>query len=184
MRRGRPGHGRIAILAVVALLFAPAVASGHGDEAGGDPAIEEGGPVSAEEAEEAEIAELARQPARILAQQALALLEIRGDEHEAMVRLEAALESEDPNDVDPAALADAAETLDRGDLEAAIPLIDSALSRPLGSEEGKPLHEGGREFQPGSEDQEIIAILLGAAALLLGAGLLLRGRWAGRAAPR
>ena len=51
-------------------------------------------------AEEAEARMLARWPARVLAQQAHALLHIRHDRHEAGVRLHAALESRDQREVD------------------------------------------------------------------------------------
>lgn len=123
--------------------------------------------------EQAEIEVLAMQPARVLAQQALALLEVRGDAHEAGVRLDAALESADQSDIDRQLLAQATETLDAGDPEGAVPLLDQALSRPLGAEQGKALHESGRKFDPGTGAQEVVGIVLGI-LLLLGGGLWLR----------
>lgn len=149
---------RLAILTtLIAALGAHAsVAWGHGDEKG------------AEGAEGAEMEALALQPARVLAQQALAMLEVQGDDVEAAERIEAALVSKDQADVDPQVLAEAAEALDAGDHEAAVPLIDEALSRPLGAAEGKALHEAGREFQPGTGTQEVVAIIAGVALLGLG----------------
>ncbi len=126
--------------------------------------------------DEMEVAELSKQPARILAQQALAELRVRNDSEEAAVRLDAALESEDTADVDMPLLRKATETLDGGDPQGAIPLLDGALSRPLGAESGKALHESGREFQPGTDTQEVVAIVTGAVLLLLGAALLGGGR--------
>ena len=113
----------------LALLVPAASALAHGAE-------EEGAMASEEE----EIATLAKQPARTLAQQALAELLVRGDEHEAGVRLDAALESEDQSDVDVRLLREATETLDGGNPEGAEPLLDEALSRPLGAASGKALH--------------------------------------------
>ena len=118
--------------------------------------------------EEAEVELLAEQPARILAQQALALLEVGSDTHEAEVRLDAALESSDQSDIDGELLAEATETLDGGDPEGAIILLDQALSRPLGAEQGKALHEAGREFSPGRDTEEVVAIVLGGLLLILG----------------
>jgi MYXO-CTERM domain-containing protein len=146
---------RLAILATViaGLGFYAGVAGGHGDEKG---------------AEATEMDALALQPARVLAQQALAMLEVQGDDVEAAERIEAALVSEDQADVDLQVLAEAAEALEAGDLEAAVPLIDEALSRPLGAAEGKALHEAGREFQPGTGTQEVVGIIAGVALLGLG----------------
>jgi hypothetical protein len=125
----RPARVRIAVaLALTAAIAAPQPASGHGKKP--------------EAGEEAEIAELARQPARVLAQQAHALLHIRGDAHEAGVRLDAALESQDQREVDTPTLRRAAETLDGGDAVRAQRLIDEALSRPLAGLSGSGLSEG------------------------------------------
>ena len=157
---------------VAVALCLPVVAHAHGDEepqAGADP-------------EEAEVEALSAQPARVLAQQALALLRVTGDSHEAGVRLDAALESEDKSDIDTALLEQATETLDGGDPEGAIPLLDEALSRPLGAPSGKALHVAGKEFRPATGAQEVVAIVLGAVLLALGTALLLRGRRAGRPA--
>lgn len=125
--------------------------------------------------EEEEVEQLAIQPARILAQQALAEMLIRDGAGEAAMRLDAALESEDKSDVDVSKLRQATETLDGGDPQAAILLLDQALSRPLGAGTGKALHEAGREFQPGTGSQEVVGILVGATLLLLGGLLLWRG---------
>ncbi len=141
--------GCLAVLA--ALLAFPQIAVAHGDEEGG------------------EVKQLAMQPARVLAQQALATLQIRSDAKEAAVRLDAALESEDKSGIDVARLRQATETLDAGRPKAAIPLLDAALSRPLGSDSGKALHEAGREFSPGTGTQEIVGIALGALLIAVGA---------------
>ena len=133
-------------------------------------------PEKPEAGEEAEVEALAQQPARVLAQQAHALLHIRGDAHEAGVRLDAALESRDQQQVDVPTLRRAAETLDGGDAARAQTLIDEALSRPLGATSGKLFHGAGREFRPATGPQEIVAIGAGAAALLLGVLGLLRAR--------
>lgn len=141
--------------AVALALAVPTGASAHGDE-------------ELPASEQAEIEVLAEQPARVLAQQALALLEVSGDAHEAGVRLDAAMESQDQGDVDRTLLTEATETLDGGDPQAAAPLLDQALSRPLGAEQGKALHEAGREFEPGTGTQEVVAIIAGAVLLLSG----------------
>src|SRR5215208_373599 len=112
--------------------------------------------------EEMEVEALKIQPASILAQQALAELRIRDDTEEAAVRLDAALESNDTSAVDMAVLEKATETLDHGDPQGATPLIDEALSQPQGNVHGAALHEAGREFQPGTGAQEIVAIVVGA----------------------
>ncbi|MBW8059056.1 MAG: hypothetical protein FVQ78_01725 [Solirubrobacterales bacterium] len=130
-------------------------------------------------AEEAEVAALAAQPARVLAQQALATLQVNGDEHEAALRLDAALESEDTGDVDLALLRKAAKTLDEGDPEGAVPLLDEALSRPFGAASGEALHAAGREFRPAASAQDVVGIVVGAVLLLLGL-LALRPRRLGQ----
>lgn len=151
---------RMALVMAVLLAALPGAALAHGDEEGMDSELEE----------------LARQPARILAQQALALLEVRGDLAEAGERLEAAIESDDQADVDIATLEQAAVALEGGDTEAAIALVDQSLSRPLGAEQGKALHEAGRDYRPAVGAQEIVAIIAGAALLVLGAVALLFDR--------
>ncbi len=145
----------VVVLTAIGLGAWPQIAAAHGGD-------------------EAEVAELSMEPARVLAQQALAELQVRGDEEEAAVRLDAALESEDQADIDVELLNEATETLDGGDPEGAVPLLDEALSRPLGAASGKALHESGREFHPANGAQEIVAIISGGVLLLLGAALLLR----------
>lgn len=165
----------IALLALLAVL-APATALGHGEEEAPDAPAEAGVAISGEEAEDAEMEELARQPARILAQQALAMLEVLGDDVEAGERLNAALESDDRDDVDVEVLAAAGRALERGDAGEAILLIDESLSRPLGADQGKALHEAGREYRPATGAQEIVGIIAGGALLLAGLLGLLLGR--------
>ena len=80
--------------------------------------------------DEQAVEELKMQPARILAQQALAELQVTNDTEEAAVRLDAALESKDTGEVDMAVLRKATETLDGGDPEGAIPLLDVDLNDP------------------------------------------------------
>ena len=145
------------LLALAAALAVSAVANAHGGA-------------------ESEVAALAKQPARTLAQQAIALVLVRGDSEEAAMRLDAAVESKDKTDIDAALLEQAMKTLDDGDPAGAITILDGALSRPLGSDAGKALHEAGREFRPAAGGQEIVAIVAGVAALLLGALALLAGR--------
>lgn len=134
------------------------------------PAIAHGGD------EQAGVKALAMQPARILAQQAIAELKIRADADEAAMRLDAALESKEKSGIDVKRLKEATEKLDGGDPEGAVPLLDEALSRPLGSDSGKALHDAGREFQPGTGAPEVVAIIAGALLLLLGALSLLAWR--------
>lgn len=168
MSRPRSAIRNVGCFAAVAgLLIFPVTAVAHGGA----------GAMSGE----AEIKQLAMQPARILAQQALSTLRVSNDVQEAAVRLDAALESKDKSDIDLARLRLATKTLDAGNPKAAVVLLDEALSRPLGSDRGKALHESGREFTPGTGPQEIVAIILGAALLLLGIFALWRGR---RVAPR
>jgi hypothetical protein len=95
-------------------------------------------------------------------------IRVRGDTEEAAMRLDAAVESNDKRDIDAALLERAMETLDDGDAGRAVTVLDQALSRPLGSDKGKALHEAGREFRPATGAQELVAIAAGAAALLLG----------------
>lgn len=90
------------------------------------------------------------------------------------MRVDAALESDDQADVDVALLEQADEAVDSGDLDRAVVLLDQALSRPLGAESGKVLHEAGREFTPAFGAQEVVAIVAGGLALALGALLLVR----------
>lgn len=161
---------RLVLVAVVAVALAvsPATALAHGDE-------------ELPASEEAEIAELSEQPARVLAQQALALLQVLGDSEEAAIRLDAALESDDQSDIDTKLLSEATETLDGGDPEGAVPLLDEALSRPLDAASGKALHEAGREFRPATGTQEVVGIVAGAALIALGAWALRPRRLRGAA---
>lgn len=129
--------------------------------AGAVPALGHGG-------DEMALEDLKMQPARTLAQQALVELRINGDVEDAAARLDAALESEDRSAVDLPVLRKAMETVDSGRPQAAIPLLDEALSRPQGVARGAALHEAGREFQPGTDTQEIVAIAAGGALVLLG----------------
>lgn len=120
--------------------------------------------------------DLAMQPARVLAQQALATLRVLGDAEGAAVRLDAALESKDRSDIDFARLREATETLDGGDPEGAVPILDAALSKPLGSDSGKALHKSGREFAPEKGPAEVVGTVIGGVLLLLGAFGLRRAR--------
>jgi LPXTG-motif cell wall-anchored protein len=147
----------MATAAIATMLAAPPLAFAHGGD-------------------EMEAENLAQQPARTLAQQAMSELRVREDTEEAAARLDAAVESDDQSDIDPVLLNHAMETLDAGDDNGAVNLLDQALSRPLGEASGAALHESGREFQPATGAQEIVAIVLGALLLLLAAFLLLRGR--------
>jgi hypothetical protein len=152
------------LLAVLVVLASPAVALATG----GDPGMED--------------AALKAQPARTLAQQALAVLDVRKDEEGARMRIDAALESKDREDVDLRLLAQADEALDGGDPEGAVELLNRALGGgPLPVDEaatpsGDALHNAGRAFEPNSTAQETIAAILGAALLLLGGLLVLRHR--------
>ncbi len=163
----------LAVLSLLILLVVPGSAMAHGGE--------ESPAASGTQGEGAEVKALAMQPARTLAQQALATLRVNGDSHEAGIRLDAALESKDKSGIDVAALRKGTETLDSGDASGAIPLLDEALSRPLGANSGKALHEAGREFQPATGAQEIVGIVVGGTLLALGVGRLLvrRRRTAG-----
>jgi LPXTG-motif cell wall-anchored protein len=158
----------VTVVCFLALLVVPVQAMAHGGA--------ESAAASGMQGEEAEVKALSMQPARVLAQQALATLRVRGDTHEAGIRLDAALESKDKSAIDVAVLRKGTETLDNGDAAGAIPLLDEALSRPLGAASGKALHEAGREFQPATGAQEIVGIVAGGALLALGAFLLVTGR--------
>ena len=147
----------LATLAALLWLFSVAIAQAHGGD-------------------EMAVQALKMQPARTLAQQALAELRVGSGTEEAVTQLDAALESKDQSAIDGPLLRKATETLDGGNPEGAIRLLDEALSRPLGAASGKALHESGREFQPATGAQEVVAIVLGAAFVLVGAGLLLGRR--------
>ena len=152
--------GTVALVLAVSfagLMFLPAVVVAHGGN-------------------EMETQNLSEQPARTLAQQALAELRVRHDMEAAASRLDAAVQSKDQSDVDPALVNQAMETLDSGNEAQAVSTLDHALSEPLGQASGAALHESGREFQPATGAQEIVAIILGAALLLISALLLVRKR--------
>lgn len=127
--------------------------------------------------------DMAKQPARVLAQQAIAQLRLLGARREALERVDAAVRSRDQRDIDIALLRRADRALEAGGSERAVSLLDRALSRPLGAASGKELHASGREFRPARGGQELVGIVLG--ALLLGAGALitLRLRRAGSSLP-
>ena len=154
-RAGRfRAHALAAALAAVLALPGTALANGGGGE---------------------EMEALELQTARVLAQQAIAILRVRADQEEASMRVDAALESDDQDDVDLAFLEQADEAIDSGDLDGGVLLLDQALSRPLGAESGKELHASGREFTPAFGAQEVVAIVAGAA--LLGLGVLALAPW-------
>lgn len=152
-------------------------ALGHGDEPPTPPSSTSGG--TAMGSEEAEIAALAKQPARVLAQQALALLRVHGpgeDHTDALHRTKAGVASDDKADVDAVLLERANVALSKDEYDSSVELLDRALSRPLGAESGKALHEAGREFQPATGTQEVVGIIAGAVLLLVGVALLLKDR--------
>ena len=153
------------------MLAAPVALATGGDEPG--------------EMEEA----LASAPARVLAQQALVLLDVTGNVEEARERIDAALESKDSSDVDLGLLREADEVLDGGDAEQAVPLLNRALGGgpvPAGdhAEEDaessgvsdEALHKAGRAYEPNETAQEVVALVLGLALLALAALLLLKRR--------
>jgi LPXTG-motif cell wall-anchored protein len=154
----------LAVAATLAALALPATALAHGGD-------------------EMEAESMSQQPARTLAQQAMSELRVRNDMKTAAEQLDAAVESTDQSDVDPKLVNQAMEALDAGHTDEAISTLDRALSQPLGQESGAALHESGREFQPGTDTQEVVAIVLGAAVLLLAGWLLWRGRRAGAPSP-
>lgn len=158
----------VVVLAVLALVTgAPAALATGGDE-------------------EMEDAALKAQPARTLAQQALAVLDVldvRDDADDARMRIDAALESQDQEDVDAGLLREADEALDGGDTARAKDLLNRALGggplpveNDVSAPRGAALHNAGRAFEPNSTDQELVAALAGLLLLGLGALLLLRRR--------
>lgn len=157
----------LALTACLALAGAPAAVATGGDEPG-----------EMKEAMEAA-------PARMLAQQALATLDVTGDEEEARERIDAALESREPEDVDLELLRSADEALDGGDRERAVVLLNRALGGgpvPAGGQgEGvgvsdEALHNAGRAYEPNETAQEVVALVAGLALLALAALLLVRWR--------
>lgn len=154
----------LGVLLAATLLLAPAAWATGGDQ-------------------DMEDAALKAQPARTLAQQALAVLDVREDAEDARMRIDAALESEDQDDVDIALLREADDALDGGDVAEAKELLNRSLGGgPLPLEEdaaaprGDALHNAGRAFEPNSTGQEVVAAIAGLALLALGAVLLLRHR--------
>ena len=128
-------------------------------------------------------------PARVLAQQALATLDVTGDVTEARERIDAALESKDREDVDIELLRAADQALDSGDREGGLALLNRSLGGgPVPAGEGvaggamsdQALHNAGRAYEPNETAQEVVAFvgglaLLGLAALML-IGVPLRRR--------
>ena len=123
---------------------------------------------------------MASAPARVLAQQALATLDVNGDVAEARERIDAALESKDRHDVDVELLGAADEALDAGNTEEALTLLNRALGGgpvPVGegveggSVSEEALHNAGRAYAPNETTQEVVALVaglaLGLAAVLL-----------------
>lgn len=148
---------RLLALLIGLALALPATAGAHGGD-------------------ESSLARLSRQPARVLAQQAHALLHIRHDRAQAAVRLDAAVASKDNADVDVPSLGLAMQTLDRGGSDQRVmDLIDQALSRPFGAERGKVFHGAGRELSGVQDGQETVGLILGL-VILAGAFVGLRRR--------
>lgn len=185
-----------AVLVLVGVLgAAPAAVAHGGDEpepapppaTGGEPRGE-GSPGEQPTAEEAEEAALAAQPARALAQQALALLTVRDAVAEALHRVEAALKSKEREGVDVNKLRAAMTALEAGDSRAAANRINEALGggpEPADEELARPsdeaLHNAGEEFEPANNGQEVAAGLAAIVALAAGAALLMRHRRSTRA---
>jgi len=157
-----------AVVAATLVLGTPAALATGGDEPG--------------EMEEA----LSSAPARVLAQQALVLLDVTGDAERAAERVDAALESMDRSEVDLDLLRQADEALDGGNAEEAVPLLNRALGGgpvPTGEEEGEgeaggvsdeALHSAGKAYEPNETAQELVALIVGLALLALAGLLLLR----------
>lgn len=147
---------------------------------------------------EMEVEELAKQPAKVLVQQAHALLQNgeRGEEIE--LRLDAAELSRDKEAVDTQFLEQAHQALERGNAKTAIThlehaLAEAALEKEAGEPGGSPespgghsgmsdedaldtetakeaIHGAARTLDPGHGAQEIAAGVAGAALLLLAVG--------------
>ena len=154
---------------------------------GTTPALATGGDEPGEMAEA-----LAAAPARVLAQQALATLDVTGDVEEARERIDAALESKERRDVDIELLRAADEALDGGKSEEAVTLLNRSLGGgpvPTGEEdEGgaareDALHNAGRAYRPNETTQEVIALVAGLALLGLAALVLLGMPQRRRSAP-
>ena len=165
------------VLLTIALLWSPASSPAHGGE---DEALE-------------------KTPARALAQQALALLAQQDKAVEAHERVEAALKSKDAKGVDRASLLETQKAFDRGDHDRARVLLNQALApkperkeRMTGEAKGHAgdgegagagaaaIDEGAldhtREYDPGRDAGEWIALALGLGTLLAAGLLLLRHR--------
>lgn len=140
------------------LLFAaPSLATAHG---GGD-----------------EVTALAKQPARVLVQQAHALL-VSGKAGDAVeMRLDAAALSVDKRGVDAAILEKGHEAFESG----RIPLAISQLESSMG---GTAIHEESRVFEPAYGGQELGGSIAAAVIALLAALGLLRARSHGRRQPQ
>lgn len=128
---------------------------------------------------------LASAPARVLAQQALATLDVTGDVMKARERIDAALVSKDRADVDVALLRAADEALDGGDREQAVALLNRSLGGgPAPADDAadgdalsdQALHNAGRAYEPNETAQEIVAFVSGLALLAVAALLLLATR--------
>ena len=170
-------------LVVVGLLAAAPAAAAHGDE---EPEPPPQGAMG--EATSGEEAALAAQPARALAQQALALLTIRDAAGEANHRLEAALKSKHREDVDVNKLRAAMSALEASDAQAAADRLNEALGggpapadEELAGPSDEALHNAGEEFEPANDGQEVAAGIAAILALAAGAALLVRHRRSTRA---
>ena len=159
-------------LVVIGLLAAAPAAAAHGDE---EPEPAAQGAMGEDAASEA------AQPARTLAQQALAVLTVRDQVGEARHRLEAALKSKHREDVDIDKLRAALIALDAGDSRGAANRLNEALGggpQPSDEELAGPsdeaLHNAGEEFKPANDGQEVAAGIAGVLALMAGAYLLIR----------
>ena len=185
-----------AVLVLIGVLgAAPAAVAHGGDEpepapppAAGEEPRGEGSPREQPTAEEAEEAALAAQPARVLAQQALALLTVRNAVEEAVHRVEAALKSKQREDVDVDKLRAAMTALEAGDSRAAASSINEALGggpapadEELAGPSDEALHNAGEEFEPANNGQEVVGGIAAIIALVAGAALLMRHRRATRA---
>jgi hypothetical protein len=94
-------------LAIAAVLPATALGTGGGEE----------------------MESMAKQPARVLAQQAIAILRVLDDPEQALDRLDAAVESKDQEDVDTALLREADEALEAGDSDRTVSLLPLGAAR-------------------------------------------------------
>ncbi len=146
---------------------------------------------------EMEVEELAKQPAKVLVQQAHALL-VNGERGEEIeLRLDAAELSKDKEGVGIGFLEQAHTALERGDAKTAIThlehsLAEAALEKEAGEPAGSPepsgghggmsdedalqtdaakeaIHSDARELEPGHGTQEVAAGIAGAALLVLAA---------------